>query len=57
MSYLAGVFVLAVIMYFPFKQEKYKELTPDQKEIYRLQAEIDNLHYQLNQCKILYRGL
>lgn len=54
--YLSGVFVLALVIRISFVTQQNKPLTKEQREIRRLEIENENLRYQFNQCKIMYRG-
>lgn len=54
LTYGISVFILAGLIFNA--HQSLKKLSPDEAKIRNYGAEIDNLNYQLNQCKILVRG-
>lgn len=54
MKFKVTVFILALFIAFIIGLTKGKELC--EKDLYRAQAEMDNLDYQVKQCHILYKG-
>lgn len=56
-TYLCIILVLATLLSYVAKHT-VKDLSPkSQIELDKARAEIENLRYQLNQCKVLYLGL
>lgn len=55
------VIILAVIINNYFSEKKNEELKKElkiyQNSVYELQSKNDDLSYQLNNCKILYKGM
>ena len=52
---MLSFFAICAIAANAFNFEKIN-LSPEQLKINNYAAEIDNLNYQLNQCKLLYGG-
>lgn len=54
LTYGISVILLAGLIFNA--HQSLEKLSPDEAKIRNYGAEIDNLNYQLNQCKILVRG-
>lgn len=55
--YLLGSAIIALLIHNAAKTKDVPESTIEQKQIHELQNEVENLRYQLNQCRSLYRSL
>lgn len=51
---LGGCVIIGLVVYQAAKYEAHREKDTRTK---RYEVEIDNLNYQLNMCKRLYRGI